>query len=584
MKIIEFIDVDLVSFDVSSDLSKIVDYFTYSKENIAIVTENKKVIGMVDIKDIFGKSTIEYSNISIRDVLNYDYETLNINSHVRECIVINQEIIPVVDGGNILIGLIRKNQVLNYFHNEVVRLEEQYRIQKEIFENSYDGFYITDGKGYTVDANEAYLKITNLKKDDLVGVHMEELINRGYFKESVSLEVIRTKKPQSLIDSFENGKKCLITGKPIFNDSNEIDRVVTNVRDMTDLIDLQKTLEETKELNIKYENELKYLRNENIDKSNIIGQSSKFRYLMNLAHRVAETDVTVMLTGETGTGKEIVAKEIHRRSNRSDKPFIKVNCAAIPENLLESELFGYEKGAFTGATKTKLGMFELANEGTILLDEIGEMHISLQSKLLRVIQGREITRLGGVNTIPIDVRLIASTNRDLSILIKEGKFREDLYYRLNVIPIKTPPLKERKDDIALFVEYFLGKFNKKYGSLKKIDVNSIELLISCPWPGNIRELENLIERLVVTSNEETIDVDCMMNFLEIRQVDMINAAVKSEGNLNERLEVVEKRIINDACEKYDTTRKIANHLGISQPTVVRKMMKYGIRINRQKQR
>jgi transcriptional regulator with PAS, ATPase and Fis domain len=305
---------------------------------------------------------------------------------------------------------------------------------------------------------------------------------------------------------------------------------------------------------------------------------------MNLAYRVAETDVTVMLTGETGTGKEIIAKEIHRRSNRCDKPFIKVNCAAIPENLLESELFGYEKGAFTGATKTKLGMFELANEGTILLDEIGEMHISLQSKLLRVIQGREITRLGGVNTIPIDVRLIASTNRDLGILIKEGRFRDDLYYRLNVIPIKTPPLKDRKDDIALFVEYFLGKFNKKYSSSKKIDVNSIELLISCPWPGNIRELENLIERLVVTSNEETIDVGCMMNFLEIRQADMINAAVQSEGNLNERLEVVEKRIINDACEKYDTTRKIAKHLGISQPTVVRKMAKYGIRINRQKQR
>jgi transcriptional regulator with PAS, ATPase and Fis domain len=301
---------------------------------------------------------------------------------------------------------------------------------------------------------------------------------------------------------------------------------------------------------------------------------------MNLAYRVAETDVTVMLTGETGTGKEIIAKEIHRRSHRCDKPFIKVNCAAIPENLLESELFGYEKGAFTGASKTKLGMFELANEGTILLDEIGEMHISLQSKLLRVIQGREITRLGGVNTIPIDVRLIASTNRDLSNLIKEGRFREDLYYRLNVIPIKTPPLKERKDDIALFVEYFLGKFNKKYGSSKKIDVNSIELLISCPWPGNIRELENLIERLVVTSNEETIHVGCMMNYLEIRQADMINAAVRSVGNLNERLEMVEKRIIIDACEKYDTTRKIAKHLGISQPTVVRKMTKYGIRINK----
>lgn len=360
----------------------------------------------------------------------------------------------------------KKNE-FDEMRNKIKELEKQYKFQKEVFENSYDGLYITDGNGYTIDVNKAYLNITGFEKKELIGFHMDDLINRGYFKESVSTEIIRTGRPMSLIDVFRNGKRCLITGTPVFNDDGEVYRVVTNVRDMTDLLDLQKTLEETKKLNAKYENELLYLRNENMEKSDIVGQCKEFRNLMDMVYRVAETDATVMITGETGTGKEIVAREIHRGSKRKAQPFIKVNCAAIPENLLESELFGYEKGAFTGATKTKPGMFELANKGTILLDEIGELNISLQSKLLRVVQSMEITRLGGVDTIPIDVRLIASTNREINELIDSGSFREDLYYRLNVIPIRTLPLRDRKEDIALLVKYFLGKFNKKYCISKK---------------------------------------------------------------------------------------------------------------------
>ncbi|SHJ84127.1 PAS domain S-box-containing protein [Dethiosulfatibacter aminovorans DSM 17477] len=469
---------------------------------------------------------------------------------------------------------------LDEMYKKMEDLEKQYKIQKEIFENSYDGMYITDGKGYTLDVNEAYLNITGLKKNELIGFHMDELINRGYFKESVSIEIIRSGKPKSLIDIFQNGKRCLITGTPVFNDEGEVYRVVTNVRDMTDLMDLQKTLEETRELNAKYENELLYLRNENMEKSDIVGQSKKFRNLMNLVYRVAETDATVLITGETGTGKEIVAREIHRRSKRVDKPFIKVNCAAIPENLLESELFGYEKGAFTGASKNKPGMFELANEGTILLDEIGEMNILLQSKLLRVIQNMEITRLGGVDTIPIDVRLVASTNRNMKKLVDDGSFREDLFYRLNVIPIRTPPLRDRKEDIALLAKYFLTKFNKKYSISKKISGEAIEILSIHSWPGNIRELENLLERLVVTCGEDIIEVECLLNHIDLNRKEMISSVAKIDGSFNERIEALEKRMLQSAADKCRNTREVAGQLGISQPTVVRKMKKYNIRIIR----
>ncbi len=278
----------------------------------------------------------------------------------------------------------------------------------------------------------------------------------------------------------------------------------------------------------------------------IVGQSEPILNLIEMVKRISTTDTTVLITGESGTGKSLVAKAIHFLSDRKDRPFVTINCAAIPETLLEAELFGYEKGAFTGAHSSKKGKFELAQGGTIFLDEIGDMPQSLQAKLLRVLQDKEIERLGGERIIKVDVRIIAATNRDLTKLVKEGKFREDLYYRLNVVPLHIPPLRDRKEDIPLLVEHFLEKYNKKYSKSVSVSPAVMEAFINYSWQGNIRELENTIERLVVMNDgvvepkdlpphillhrdqtEETVELDLPTQIMETEKERIINALEKT---------------------------------------------------------
>lgn len=305
----------------------------------------------------------------------------------------------------------------------------------------------------------------------------------------------KRKKVTALSTILTNNKKVLITGNPFFDDKGEVTQVMTVMRDLTELIKLKDKLEKIEKKNEKYLNELSYFRNKLLKSTNLIGESMKMKEVKELIKYIAKTEATILITGETGCGKEVVSKEIHDRSNRKDSPYIKVNCAAIPDTLIESELFGYDKGAFTGAlNKEKLGMFEMANKGTILLDEIGDMPLNLQSKLLRVLQEKEILRVGGTKSIKLDVRVIASTNQHLDELVKMGKFREDLYYRLNVVPIKIPHLRERKEDIPILVHSFLTRLNTKYGKEKSFDSESMEALESYNWPGNVRELQNVIER------------------------------------------------------------------------------------------
>lgn len=289
---------------------------------------------------------------------------------------------------------------------------------------------------------------------------------------------------------------------------------------------------------------------------------------MELIDNIASTDVTVLITGESGTGKEVLADEIYHRSRRNNKPFIKVNCAAIPEELLESELFGYEGGAFTDARKSgKIGLFELANEGTILLDEIGEMQLSLQAKLLRVLQTKEIRRIGGDKPIMLDIRVMASTNKDLQEEIKKGKFREDLYYRLNVVPILVKPLRERKEMIPDLTMGFLNKYNKKYNKNAVVQEEVMKLLTEYKWPGNIRELENLIERMVVINNDGIIKYSSIASILEseINQDDCSDTRT-----LKDMVERLEKDVIKKSIKKYGSVNKAASYLGLSQPALWKK--------------
>jgi len=307
----------------------------------------------------------------------------------------------------------------------------------------------------------------------------------------------------------------------------------------------------------------------------IVGSSEKIRETLDMAGRVAASDATVLITGESGTGKELLAKGVHYNSLRADGPFVAVNCAAIPENLIESELFGHVKGSFTGAVKDKEGKFELADGGTLFLDEIGDLRIDLQAKILRVLQERYVDRVGGAAPIPVDVRVIAATNKDIERSVKEGSFREDLYYRLSVIPLHMPPLRERKDDIALLVEHFIKKFNpsRNVGVTRE----ALDALTAYGWPGNVRELENAIERASVLKRGDTITPAELPDKLrkEKTSVENIILNLPDEGI---SLEDLEKNLIIRALERHKGNQtRAAEYLDITRPTLIYRMEKYGIK-------
>lgn len=305
----------------------------------------------------------------------------------------------------------------------------------------------------------------------------------------------------------------------------------------------------------------------------LIGTSEKIARIYELIDRIADSAGTVLITGETGTGKELVAHEIHRRSSRSEGPFICVNCAALPDTLLESELFGYEKGAFTGAINSKPGRFELAHEGTILLDEIGDMSLLMQTKLLRVMQDKMVTRLGGTATKEIDVRIIASTNKDLQHACHEKQFRQDLYYRINVLNLNIPPLREHKEDIPSIAQYFVECYCKRDNRPAQVlEPGCVTALLAYDWPGNVRELENVIERAVVMSSNGKIQIDDTQVH---RQATEKNASLRE--TLHSTTNEIEKRVIANALKEYGGNRsRAAKELGISRRTIINKIKKYNL--------
>ncbi|HHH18996.1 MAG TPA: GAF domain-containing protein [Campylobacterales bacterium] len=308
----------------------------------------------------------------------------------------------------------------------------------------------------------------------------------------------------------------------------------------------------------------------------IIGQSPKIKQVFQIVERIAQSNVTVLVRGETGTGKELVAAAIHKRSKRADEPFVKLNCAAISDTLIESELFGHEKGAFTDAKEMRKGRFELADGGTLFLDEIGDISASAQVKLLRVLQEREFERVGGAKTVKVNVRLVAATNRDLEQMVKDGEFREDLYYRLNVIPIDLPPLRERGDDIKLLVNFFLERSMKNHKKRVMITDEAMDKLVAYPWPGNVRELENTIERIVLMGDEEGISASDMQLLLPALKSDALMAVCQTMPREEMTLDEMEKEAILTALEKYGNNAEAAKSLGITVRQIKYKVEKYGI--------
>ena len=443
---------------------------------------------------------------------------------------------------------------------------------REICENLYDGIHVTDGTGTIIFINQAYTRTTGIKPEDLLGRKVSEVEREGkLYKGAVTDTVLaQRRRVNSVATIFPLNKEVLVTGTPVFAPDGSIKMVVTNTRDFPELKRLEQQLLTLTEERQKADEELAYLRQQQTGGKQMYYHSAAMRQVVELIHTVAPTDVTVLITGESGTGKELIANEIYQNSTRRGKPFIKVNCAAIPAELLESELFGYEKGAFTGARRSgKSGMFELANTGVILLDEIGDMPLPLQAKLLRVLQQREIMRIGGSKTIQLDLRVIASTNLDLQEQVRAGRFREDLYYRLNVVPIELKPLRERKEDIPYLVERFCADFSKKYGKDTRISAAGMDLLQSYRWPGNIRELENMLERIVVTNSGGIITRDVVYSALNPDgSHSHLNPA--AGGTLRQQVFAFEREVILQAVEREGSLRKAAKALGVDHSTLVKK--------------
>ncbi|TCO79520.1 sigma 54-interacting transcriptional regulator [Marinisporobacter balticus] len=445
---------------------------------------------------------------------------------------------------------------------------------ESVFNSSYDEIIVTDPNGNILKMNEVYKKFYNLEEDSFIGKNVFELQNMGVFSPSVTTKVIKEKKRISITQKTNSGKVLIVTGHPIFDGNENLIFVISMAKDITEIYELREKLSEARKTAQKYYYQLELLKQKEDKKGGILHKSLKMKKVMCISQKVAHVDSNVLISGESGVGKSMLAHEIHKMSDRCQSKFMSINCGAIPETLLESELFGYEKGAFTGARKEgKIGKLDLAHKGTLFLDEISELPMQMQVKILKAIQEKKFTRVGGTETLTSDFRLITATNKNLNNMVKEGRFREDLFYRLNVIPIEIPPLRERKRDIIILIHHFWEKLNRKYGINRKIDQDVYNYLTDYHWPGNVRELENCIERIMVTVDKDIIHV-CDLP-VSLGESKMHQVECKEIIPLKRAIEETEKEIILKAYKKYNNTYKVAEVLGVSQSTIVRKLKKYG---------
>ncbi len=490
---------------------------------------------------------------------------------------------PIIQNGEItgVVGVFQDISELESISEELHSVKQVNQELQAVIDAQYDGVIVTDVDGVVLRVNKAHERITGIPAGEMQGRSMRELVEKGYYSRSMVNAVLRQGKAVTLMERSQNGVKntnlLLATGSPVKDGRGRIVRVVINVRDLTELNQLKRQLEETRELSKRYCSELVELRGRLLDQDKLIFNSPKIQELLVLALRVALVDSTVLILGESGVGKEVFAKVIHSHSPRKKGPFIKVNCGAIPANLLESELFGYEAGAFTGANREgKMGMFELAHNGTLFLDEIGDLPLPLQVKILRALQEREIQRVGGSKPRQVNVRILAATNRNLEEMVRQGQFREDLYFRLNVVPLYIPPLRQRREEIIPLVYYFRDKFGQTYSIKKDFAPEVFELFLDYDWPGNVRELENIVERLMVTSPGPMVIPDQVPEHL-LPKRSRSTPAVVVQGILPLKQAVIEleRQLLQHALQEFGSTYKAAEVLEVNQSTIVRKLKRIG---------
>lgn len=447
----------------------------------------------------------------------------------------------------------------------------------EILDAIHEDLMITDGKGVVLRVSSTFQKMYNISDDYAVGKTVYQLEDEGYFKPSIVAMVINSGKNVTAEQITSKKRTLVVTATPVYDKSGSIMFIVSFSRDITEILQLQRKYSRMESKVKRYAEEIDRLRRESgALAGGAVGRSAQMIKIFDTIKRIADFDANVLFLGPSGVGKTMLSRMVHENSCRKNGPFVEINCAAIPENLLESELFGYEKGSFTGASNSgKKGLIETADGGTLLLDEISEIPVNLQAKLLKTIQDKEITRIGGTKPVKVDFRLIAASNRDLEEYAERGLFRRDLYYRLNVINIDIPPLCERKEDILLLTDHFLNKYNEKYGMKKSFKPAAVKLLMDYSWPGNVRELANVIERAFMISTDDIMGEDTLpAHVFRPREDVKGNIGVETVTDLERAVEEFEGSIIRYAYEKYRTSVGVAGALNISQSTAYRKILKY----------
>ncbi|MEH7348187.1 sigma 54-interacting transcriptional regulator [Gottfriedia acidiceleris] len=525
-----------------------------------INTKAEAIFSGEQVDNVFATGKTILNQLQINDDMGVlvDYSPIFVDNEVEGVVIVVQDL-PMVEE----------------MASEIEYVKDLNKDLNAILSSIYDEILVVNRKGELIRYSENIIPgFWNVDLKELLGKSILEFENQGLFTPSVTKLVLEKKKKVSIVQETINGRKVLAVGNPVFDENMEIERIIIASRDITETSRLKTELKEMKKISERYKKELEDIKSKDQFVKKLIYCSPKMEQIINQAKKIADFSSTVLLHGESGVGKEVIAQAIHQLGNRSAKPFLKLNCGAIPENLLESELFGYIKGAFTGADQNKDGYFKQADEGVLFLDEIGEMPLHLQVKLLRVLQEQEVIPVGSTKPIKVNVQIIAATNKRLEKMVEERTFREDLYYRLNVIPLNIPPLRERIEDISLLAFHFLQQLNEKYNKSFHLTPDAINVLEFYSWPGNVRELQNIIERLVVSAEDQIINAEDVNQFLPNsydfnKSKPVINKVIP----LQEAVDYVEEQLIMLAMKQYKTTTKAAQVLGISQSSVSRKYQK-----------
>lgn len=476
-----------------------------------------------------------------------------------------------MDKDKMLIG----HELEKELDKQIKRLSIQQYLHNEMLNKLTDGIYITDEEGITTYVNDAFLNLSGLKREQIIGQSVYDLKKNNVLPNSCCAKVIETKGTVSTINNYYKGQRCLVSGSPIYDENGNLKNTIAVIRDVSELDVLMKNITKEKNLFIinNESDEFKFKSKHAIKEP--INNNEKMKNLYEKAKKISKVNSTVLILGETGVGKDFMASYIYNISNRNDGKFVKINCGAIPEHLLESEFFGYEEGAFTGAQKGgKKGLFEEANGGVLYLDEIGDMPYILQVKLLSAINDRMFYRIGGTIPVEFNARIIAATNIDLKQQVLEKKFRSDLYYRLNVVSFVVPPLRQRKEDIIPLAQQFLEYYNNKHGKNCYFTTDCLERFLIYEWPGNIRELKNIIERLVLMADAAAIDKNLFIEQLMINDLPDISNGFSESKTLKDKLDEYEKEIIETTLASSKNMKEASAKLGIDLSTLVRKKQKY----------